>query len=638
MSKIFTLVILAAFTLAAKAQTPPSIAAETQPFGTIDKEDLEMKACDFEKDANAEILFDKVKIYFSADYDLIGEYHRRIKIFNDKGKSAGDVRIEYYGGGRSEYISNVQAETINLNNGNIEYTKVDKKLIYTQSIDKQRSALVFSFPNVQPGSIVEFKYTKIAASVVDFPDWYFQNDLPTRYSEISSDIPSILSYKNLVMVNQPYVKNTYNIKAIANIPSIKDEPFMSSHRDNSERILYELMAINVGTTQTFSDSWTKVGEDEVKYEDFGEQFNRKLTGEEAIINKAKSLLSQDDKIAYIFNEVKNSMKWNDDDERYTNDGTSKAWDKKIGNSTEINLILYHLLQKSGIKVYPMLVSTKDNGKINPAYPNGYQFNSTVAYIPVDSNKFYVLDATDKYNIYNEPPSDLLNRFGFCINKSDKKYDVVFLQKTTPVRQVVLINAEIKPDGKMSGTAQISSFSYNRINAVKKYKTDGEKKYTDYLRDDDNNLKISSIKFENMEVDTLPLTQNIEFNLDLTGSDENYIYFNPNLFTSLHSNPFLSENRYTDIDFGYRNNYTINGTYKVPAGYKIDAMPKSISMSMPDKSITFKRMVAEQDGSIVIRYSIDYKKSMYFKENYPEFHEFFKKMHEMLNEQVVMKKS
>lgn len=286
----------------------------------------------------------------------------------------------------------------------------------------------------------------------------------------------------------------------------------------------------------------------------------------------------------------------------------------------------------------MVVSTRDHGKVNPYYPYIYQFNRAVAYIPVDSTKRYVLDATGKYNTYNETPDNLLNSSGLFIDKESKTYDILFLNKLEPVRQVALINAEIKPDGKMSGTVQMNSYSYNRISAVKKYKTDGEKKYIDYLSDGNNNLKISSIKFDNMEVDTLPLTQNIDFNLDLSGSDETYIYFVPDIFTTLHSNPFLSVNRYTDIDFGYRNNYAINGIYKEPAGYKVDAMPKSVSMSMPDKSITFRRIVAEQDGSIVVRYSIDFKKSMYFKESYPEFYDFFKKMHELMNEQIVLKKS
>lgn len=644
MNKIFTLLILGALTFAAKAQTPAPTPT-TQAFGKVDKTDLEMQACSFEKDANAEVLFEKGDVYFDQNYNIVSERHKRIKIFNDNGKSEANIRIEYYSFNRTEYISGLQAQTINLNNGAVEIVKVDKKQIFTEVIDKYRSAMVFSFPNVKPGSIIEYKYNLTSASIGNFPDWYFQSDLPTRYSELSTNVPDILYYKQLSNIHYPFVVDKTNssnshIQALANIPSLKDEPFMTSRNDNSERILFQLLSIKPtnGFVRTFQDTWAKVGEGKANDEDFGGQVNRKLAGEETIINKAKSLKTDDDKIAYLFNEVKNTLKWNDQYTRYTNDGTVKAWEKKIGNSAEVNLILTHLLKKSGVKVYPMLVSTRKNGQVNPGYPSFYQFNTTVAYIPVDSNKYYVLDATNKYNIYNQIPNTFLNSFGLYINKDDKVYDLVFLDNKTPVRQIVLINAEIKPEGKMSGSADISSFAYNRVNCVKKYKTDGEKKYIDYLRNDNNNLKVASVTFENMEVDTLPLRQKMDFNLDLTGADDNYIYFNSNLFTDLKTNPFLSENRVTDINFGYRDNYSITGIFKIPTGYKIDAMPKSINMVIPDKSITFRRMVAEQDGSIMIRLNIDFKQSLYFKENYPEFREFYKKMYEMLNEQVVLKKS
>ena len=504
MNKFILLLIPGAFALSVNAQTNNSQPPSTQPFGKINKEDLEMKACDFEKDANAEVLFDKGSVYFDADYNLVFDRHIRVKIFNDNGKDEANIKVRYDGGNRSEFISNVQAETINLNNGVPEFTKIDKKLIYTQRVDKLRNDLVFSFPDVKPGSVIEYKYTLTAASVVDFPDWYYQVNIPTRYSELNTTIPNILFYKNLVMVNRPFVKNTDEVKSMVNIPSLNNEPYMSSRKDNADRILYELKSINMpGFQQSFSDTWEKVGKELISSEDFGGQFKRKLTGEEDIINKAKGLSSNPEKIAYIFNEVKSKMKWDDEDVRYTNDGTAEAWNKKTGNSTEINLILYHLLQKSGLKVYPMLVSTRDNGKINPAYPNGYQFNRTVAYIPVDSANYYILDATNKYNIYNEIPRNLLNGFGFYINKDDEKYDLKFIQKASQVREVTLINAEIKPDGKMNGTVQINSLSYNRIDDVKKYKTDGEDKYIKQLANGDNSLKITSLKFENMEVDTLP---------------------------------------------------------------------------------------------------------------------------------------
>jgi hypothetical protein len=312
----------------------------------------------------------------------------------------------------------------------------------------------FSFPNVKPGSIIEYKYRLTAVSVSNFPDWYFQSDLPTRYSELNTNIPDILTYKRLSNVHSPYVvdktsSTNTRTEAMANIPSLKDEPYMDAREDNSERILFQLLSIRIPGyfAPNYQDSWTKVGQNMVDAEDFGGQLNRKLTGEEVIIAKAKSLKTDDEKIAYLFNEVKNTMKWNDVYKDYSYDGTPKAWEKKVGNSAEINMILYHLLKKSGLKVYPMMVSTRKNGRINPSYPTAYQFNSAVAYIPVDSAKSYVLDATSKYNLYNQIPENYLNSFGLTLDADNKAFELPFLQQPDPVRQVVLINAEIKSDGK-----------------------------------------------------------------------------------------------------------------------------------------------------------------------------------------------
>lgn len=656
MTKRFALIALCFFTIYAKAQTTPT----TQPFGKIDNADLEMKACDFEKDANAEILFDKGDVYYDHNFDLSMERHKRIKIFNDNGKDKANIRIEFYSGNHAEYITGLQAQTINLVDGKPEITKLDKKLIFTERIDKMRSALVFSMPNVKAGSIIEYKYLWNTNAVSNFPEWYFQDKLPTRYSEFTTNIPDIFNFKLKTNITQRVVKSqrssegrslaagsnamSYSlekqVRGLANIPSLPDEPFMTASSDNLQSINHQLISITpYGTyTKSFSDTWAKVGGILADDEDFGMQLKRKLLNEDALIIKAKALKTNDQKISYLFNEVKNTMKWNGVDRWYTNDGTTKAWEKKSGNSAEVNLILYHLLKQAGVTAYPMVVSTRDHGKVAPYYTFLYQFNRAVVYIPIDSTHTYVLDATNKYNIYNEVPDNLLNSDALYIDKEHKQYDMVYLEREIPVRQVVLLNADIKPDGKMNGTAQINSFSYNRIKNITQFKTDGEKKYTDYLRDNNNNLKVTSLKFENMDIDTLPLKQVIDFNLELTGSDDNYIYFNPNLFTTLRTNPFLSENRYTDIEFGYRKNYSITGIYKIPDNYKVDALPKSISMIMPDSSITFKRIAAQDNGSIMVRYSIDYKKTTYTKEAYPEFYAFFKKMYEMLNEQIVLKKS
>lgn len=643
--------------VAAQAQAP---APKTMPFGKIDKADLTMTSCDFEKDANAMVLFEKGDVYYDQELSIVVDHHKRIKIFNENGKKEANIRIEFISGGRYEYISNLQAETINLNDkGDVEITKLDKKVLYTEAVDKNTSAMVFSFPNVKPGSIIEYKYSVNRSSYSAIPTWYFQSSLPERYSELKTSIPEYFYFRLQSRVFNPFSINqnsaesktlgsgtnalTYNcdvnVRAMINVHSMPEEPYMRSMTDNVQSLGFQMTAFRppVGFVQTASDTWTKVGEYLAQDEDFGAQLRRKLNGEDIIIAKTKTLKTDDEKISYLFNEVKNNMKWNGSDRWYTNDGTSKAWEKKSGNSTEINLILYHLLKQSGVKAYPMVVSTRSNGAVNPGFTNLRQFNRGVVYIPVDSLHMYVLDATDKYNSYCELPDELLGSSGFYIDKESKTYEILYLNQLKPVSQLVSVTAAIMADGHMDGTAQINSYSYNRINGIHRYKADGEQKYIDYLRNSDNTLKIASIKMENMEVDTLPLQQNISFKKELTSSDGSYIYFVPSVFVPLRNNPFVSEERFSDVDFGYRNNFSMTGNFKLPEGFKAETLPKNVTLEMPDKSITFRRLVIQDGGAVMVRYTVDLKKSVYYKENYNEFHEFYKKMSELINEPVALKK-
>ncbi|MEO6849093.1 MAG: DUF3857 domain-containing protein [Mucilaginibacter sp.] len=634
MNKFIALLVLCIITLTAKAQTPDL--KKDRPFGLVDTADLKMTTCDFEKGANAMVLFDKAEVNYNTAFSLIMLRHKRIKIFNDNGKDEASVHIEFLAHG-DELVRDVEAETINLDGHIIEYTPVDKKLIYTQKIDKNTKEIVFTFPNVKAGSIIEYTYKWRTPYMNNYPSWSFQSTIPTRYSEFKEgphgglhaitkkgDMP-FLKDTSFFINDKDHMAGSYHIRSMGNIHSIKEEPYMTPMEENVQ------MLISHGNML----SWDFIGSNLIKDEDFGKQLDVKLKNENEILAKVNSLNTPDEKISYLYNYVKNNIIWNGFNNVYTDDGVAKAWEKRKGNSAEINLILYHFLREAGLDVDPIIVSTK--GKIDENYINTYKLNKPVDFVKIDSTKYYVLDASDKYSVYNALPFELLNSNGLYLDIDKNKTHFAEFQTFAPSKQIVFVNAQISSDGKMSGTTQINSFSYNRINAIKKYKTDGEQKFKDYLRNEDNNLTISSLKLENLEVDSLPLLQNIQFDLTLPGSDENYIYFNPNLFTGLYTNPFLSEERFSDIDFGCCNSYVIDGRYKIPAGYKTVAVPKNRTLVMGDKSINFKRLAEEEDGYIVVNYVINFKKSFFTKDAYPAIRTFYKKMLEMLEEQIILKK-
>jgi hypothetical protein len=615
--------------------------AQTRGFGHIDTADLKLKTCDFEKDANAMVLFDKAKIVFTM-YGNVMERHRRLKILNEKGKEEANIKIEYHNLYGVDHILSMEAQTINLENGNIVITKVDPKLYYPQHTNQNKDLIVFSFPNVKEGSVLEYRYTVERRVSSNFPAWYFQSDIPTRYSEFGAYFDPNLKFRSLTRTTQPFLKDTTVIRghfwSMDNILSSKKENYMRSEDESFQSISLLLNAIDVnGKTQELFDTWETTGKRIANEKDFYKKLDQNLNDEEILIKKASLLHTDDEKIAFLFNEVKGTISWNGYENWVSNDGIKAAWKKRSGTSAEVNAILYHLLKKIGIKAYPMLVSTRENGALQPNFVNVYQINSLITYVPVDSNKYYVLDATNKYNTYNQVPYTYLNSYGLCLNKDNDKYNMVFIKAVGLAREVIIVNANISADAKMTGTGEIASYTYNRTGDLQYYKTEGEKKFEEFITGDDNNIKISNLKLTNMEVDTLPLQQNFNFTYDLNNT-EKYIFFGPNIFTPLHDNPFLSERRNGAIDFGFKNDRVINGIYTIPKGYVVESLPKNINIVMADRSIRFKRVLAIEDGKISAHYEINIGRTLFGRDEYPDLREFYKKMYEMLNEQIVLKKS
>ncbi|MBK7558497.1 MAG: hypothetical protein IPI54_09520 [Chitinophagaceae bacterium] len=61
------------------------------------------------------------------------------------------------------------------------------------------------------------------------------------------------------------------------------------------------------------------------------------------------------------------------------------------------------------------------------------------------------------------------------------------------------------------------------------------------------------------------------------------------------------------------------------------------MSTADNSIIFSRSVKVDGNLLNVRMTLDFKRTFYTADAYPDFKEFYKKMFDKLNEQVVIKK-
>src|ERR1700729_427324 len=87
-----------------------------------------------------------------------------------------------------------------------------------------------------------------------------------------------------------------------NIHALNAEPYTSSISDNIPCLLFQV-------TNSSAKTWNRIINDLIRYDFWGMDLNPSvhLNDEEDILAKVNSLKSQDEKIAYLFDMVKNTV-------------------------------------------------------------------------------------------------------------------------------------------------------------------------------------------------------------------------------------------------------------------------------------------------------------------------------------------
>jgi transglutaminase-like putative cysteine protease len=635
--------------------------AQNGPYqpGKIDKADLEMAACAFDAGAPALKLVDRRLIrYEKSDNTLkmMAMRQSRIKILTDKGLDYANVNIPFLSQSGNERITKIEAYTYNLQqDGTVSTTKVDKRSIFTKTIAKGLSQVIIAFPKVKTGSVVEYCYTLERENLGYIEDWYFQDDIPVRYSEFEVNAPLLLKFREDPFIYMPvekkedlvedrllmdgsirYMKVLQKKYVMRNLPSVQEEPFMTSKNDYRQRISFQLAQAEQGNgmIKDLRTNWEDVVKRLMDDADFGQELRKQIPDAAAVVNQVGADPDTLIRMAKIFNAVRNSMDWDGTYSLYALSGVRTAWGNKTGSSGDINTILINLLRKAGVKAEPLLVSTRSNGTVNVHYPSERQFNTLMAFVGI-GNGFYVLDATDRYSAWQLIPPVACNTWGLRL-LSGNNHQWVDLVPRHPYSQLTVVQAAIDTNGLMKGRASVTSHHYAKTARISSWAEGKESYIEQYIYPKAPGIGIDQLQLQHTEQDSLGLEQQLQFSLPLQKSGQ-YRYFPLNLFSGLHENPFTSDDRRSDIDFGWRQHFTLYGSYTIPDDYAFEPLSNNRSLIMPDTSIVFNCNLQVDDNLLRVRINVQFKQSSYLAQDYPAMQDFYKKMFAKLNEPVVIRK-
>lgn len=622
-------------------------------FGKIKMSELQLKECSFEPGASAMILskFESVELIVSAygDLKLITETTCRIKIFDKSGYKNANIIIPYMGKNRTSKITDVEGSTYNLDGGKIMVSDINKKEIFRdKSAEKNGLNTVrFTFPDVRPGSVIEYRFTRIEKKSFFITPWFFQSDIPTLFSACKITTPSLTHLDTKIIASIPVEEGSHEGKnnssywnriqksfAMRNIPSFKIEPFMSSLKDNLQRAEFALIP-QIGLFSLFKGDvkWRLINSFFVSAPFFGQQFDKPIPGTENFIDSLKHIDSVPDKINAVYQYVKRNVGW-DNHQTFFADDIAEVWKNKEGNSAEINLIILNLLRKTNVNCYPILISTRENGKVDIGFPNPSQFNG-VDILAFNGDDLYILDGAQKNISYKVPPLNVLNRDAFVIDIAKSKW--VNLEDTrTLLQDSVAINGTINEDGSFKGEAVITYYDLSRAVKIEKDNKEEKEKTDDYLLTDAPDLKIDTSYEEDKDNELKPLREVIKFHYDLPSTDQFY-FLNPYVMSAFKKNPFTDSVRRTDLDFGANSSFLLHMEINLPQQIKVEELTKNKIIRTPDSILFFKRFNELDGNKLIVNSRFDINQAIFSKENYPGIVDFFQNVYAILNQQILLKK-
>lgn len=580
---------------------------------------------------------------FKKDYSLlINDVSTRIKILNTDGFDYATVQIPlYHSRYNKEFVIVSEAFTYNLENGKVVKTEFDYNNQFLEHSVGNYWFASFTMPNVKVGSVIEYKTRVYSTYLEDAPEWFFQREIPVKYSRFTFEAPPYIRYIQ-------YIKGAEKIKSFekkgeqvfyaSDVPPMKNEGYVSNINNHRASVVHYFSGYRDANNnlKVFAGNWndvSKIINENGKYiEVLKNSYFTKFKTDQLL--KDKTFENDNDKINEILKFVQKNFEWNNVLGTGIKNDLNKVYDLKKGNSTEINLILISMLRHAGFKANPVILATKQKGISYLPHPDA--FNNVMAGIELD-NEIILLDGTNKFSYLNIFPLNNANWNGRLI-REDYSSKEINLEPTLESKRTVTsyLNFDLK-NNALSGSVRDIYTNYEAFLLRNKYQNLSEDKIKKSL-ETQYDIEIDSLSISNLDKNNENLIEFFKLKkeeaFDVLADK---IYFSPSFIFEIQTNIFKQESRNYPIDFLYPNKNNFSITYNIPEGYTIESLPKNRKIELESKVFAVNWSFTNDSKRILFKMNINYNKAVVDSNEYTNIKKAFEELVKFMDEKVVLKK-
>ncbi|MCD6176827.1 MAG: DUF3857 and transglutaminase domain-containing protein [Candidatus Cloacimonetes bacterium] len=628
-------------------------------FGKISQKEIEMKSYEKDKRAKAVILYDKGKsVFFDTDngYDIRFTRHKRIKIFDKSESQYTEVSIPYYvdGYGKTEIVRSIEAVTYNIKDGRLIQKRLDPSTIYEERINEQWYNKKFVFPDVQDGAILEYRYILETPFHFNLPDWTFQDKIPTIYSEYQvSMIPfyeyvfivqgiSRFDYQNSVVANE---KRSWGFSnpiefqdciytyVLKDVPAFTDESYISSINDYIIKMDFQLTKFHSprGGSSNIISTWPSLNKSLLKHKKFGKYLKSSSRIAKKVLEEELNLNGTDNRqrAKQIIDYVKSNFEWNGNYSKYASQSAKEFFNKKEGNSADINLFMIALLNKAEINAKPLILSTRNHGKIPNDYPFDHFTNYVIALINTDST--FLSDGTEELLPYNKLPIRCNNEKGLVVEKEDTPKWISLDNNILSIeRDIIRMRLDTI---SMNVVVQVSiqNTENKSFSARKRFKNDSLKIKEFYSDKVGDIKKIQTIGYESIN---LPYSMNFETEYE-TEKLGNNVVIKPFLNLPLSKNNLTKKKRTFPVDFIYPWENEFESILEIPSSFLVSELPRGYTLEneLAEINLTYSL----DDSILTVKGNYKFKKSTYLANEYSRIKYYMDQIVKNFNQPIVLEK-
>lgn len=658
------------------AVTMTAYAADS--FQKPTKEELEMKSLPGYPGAAAVVLF-REEITKDDLHEV--QHYERIKILTEEGKKYANVEIGFVRTsdigtdflGDQKTIEDVSGRTIHADGTIIPFTgkpylkTVDKG--QTKDIGYAVQQKVFTLPDVEAGSIIEYRYaTRFSDNVVEEPQWYIQGDLyvrqahyqwwPTTHNlydpEANAPINSISWFPILppgvkidmheVPVATPSGNPQRNYElTVKNIPPVVHEEFAPPMASYSYRVHFSFTPY-----LSPADYWKSKGKSWAKGVDKFSDPNKELT--QAVQTATAGAASQEDKLRRIYALVMSL-----ENTRFTRshgNSEDKAEGRKVstaadvlalkrGSSTQLTELFIGMARAAGMKAYAMYVPDRSEELFTPTWLSFSQFDDVIAIVNVNGKEQF-FDPGERYCPYQHLAWQHTFVRGLRETDGGTDFDLTPGDPSMENRTSRVANLEMDAHGEVSGKIDLTFIGAPALSwRQSALKGDMEELKHD-LRSTLENMLPASLEVQVGAIDNLvDYEQPLKVHYTVKGvpgtPTGKRLVVPADLFLSRERATFPSEKRQQAVYFHYPHTVQDALRIKLPKELTVEAVPDAAKLGLGTPKMAGYDMTVTQDAeSFITRRNYIFGSVIVLPADYAGLRSFYSQFESKDKESVVLK--